>query len=132
MRQLGILQWTGTIVAPMIWYSQHLFGYGVGEAVCDPGGARWGVSFDVYQVTAMAVTVVVEIATWACAYVVFTHTRGADWGDGPPEEGRWGAQEPYGSFHFFAVAGMVANVLFLAMALLDTIAAVTAVLCRQS
>ena len=131
LRQLGILQWTGTILAPTIWFSQHLFGYGVGEAVCHAGGA-WGVNFDVYQLTAMAVTCVVEIATWACALIVFLHTRGADWGDGPPEEGRWGGQEPYGRLHFFAVAGMVANVFFLTITVLDTYAAVTDVLCRQS
>lgn len=132
LRQLGILQWTGTILAPAIWFSQHLFGYGVGQAVCSAGGARWGVNFGVYQLTAMAVTGVVEIATWACALLVFLHTRGADWGDGPPEEGRWGGQEPYGRLHFFAVAGMVANVLFLTMALLDATAAVVDVFCRQS
>ena len=132
LRQLGILQWTGTILAPAVWYSQYLFGYGVGQAVCSAGGAHFGVDFDVYQLTAMAVAGVVEIATWACALVVFLLTRGADWGDGPPEEGRWGAQEPYGRLHFFAVAGMVANVLFLTMALLSATAAVTDVLCRQS
>jgi hypothetical protein len=132
LRQLGIMQWTGTILAPAIWYSQHIFGWGVGEAVCNAGHFRWGVSFDVYQLTAMAVTGLVEIATWACALLVFLHTRGADWGDGPPEEGRWGAQEPYGRLHFFAIAGMVANVFFLTITLLDTVAAVTDVLCRQS
>ena len=132
LRQLGILQWTGTIVAPAIWFSQHLFGYGVGQAVCSSGGFRWGVDFGVYQLTAGGVTVLVEIVTWACALLVFMHTRGADWGDGPPEEGRWGAEEPYGRLHFFAIAGMVANVLFLTMAVLDVTAAVTDVLCRQS
>jgi drug/metabolite transporter (DMT)-like permease len=131
LRQLGILQWTGTILAPAIWFSQHLYGWGVGEAVCH-AGAGWGVNYDVYQLTALAVVAVVEIATWVCALIVFLHTRGADWGDGPPEEGRWGAQEPYGRLHFFAVAGMVANVLFLAVALLSVTAAVTDVLCRQS
>jgi len=131
LRQLGILQWTGTILAPTIWFSQHVFGWGVGEAVCH-AGSGWGVNFDVYQLAAMAVTGVVEITTWACALLVFLHTRGADWGDGPPEEGRWGGQEPYGRLHFFAVAGMVANVLFLTMALLSATAAVTDVLCRQS
>jgi hypothetical protein len=131
LHHLGILQWTGTILAPAIWYSQFLFGYGVGEAVCHAGGS-WGVNYDVYQLTALVVTGVVEIATWACALIVFLHTRGADWGDGPPAEGRWGGQEPYGRLHFFAVAGLVANVLFLAIALLSATAAVTDVLCRQS
>lgn len=132
LRQLGIMQWTGTIAAPAIWFSQHVFGWGVGVAVCHSGGRHWGVDFDAYQVGALVVTGVVEIATWACALLVFMHTRGADWGDGPPEEDRFGGQLPYGRLHFFAVAGMVANVLFLTMALLDVSAALTDVLCRQS
>lgn len=128
LRQLGILQWTGTIVAPAIWFSQHVFGWGVGEAVCHAGG-QWGVGFDTYQLTAMAVTGLVEVATWACALVVFLHTRDAEVGDGPPGDG---PLEPYGRLHFFSVAGMVANVLFLTIALLDATASVTDVLCRQS
>ena len=132
LRQLGIMQWTGTVLAPAIWFSQHLFGYGVGQAVCSSGGLDWGVNFDVYQLTAAVITGLVEIVTWACAVLVFLHTRGADWGDGPPEESRWEGQLPYGRLHFFAAAGIVANVLFLTMALLDATAAVTDVLCRQS
>lgn len=131
LRQLGIIQWTGTIVAPTIWFSQHVFGWGVGQAVCGAGHG-WGVNFDLYQVSALVVVAVVEIVTWACALVVFLHTRGADWGDGPPGEGRFGGQLPYGRLHFFAAAGMVANVLFLTISALDVAAAVTDVLCRQS
>ena len=131
LRQLGIIQWTGTIVAPFVWFSQHLFGYGVGQAVCG-AGLGWGVNFAVYQVSAFVVTAVIQIVTWACALLVFLHTRGADWGDGPPEDARFGAELPYGRLHFFAAAGMVANVLFLTMAALDVAAAVTDVLCRQS
>lgn len=132
LRQLGIVQWTGTIVAPAVWFSQHLFGFGVGQAVCSSGGAHWSVNFDVYQLTALGITVVVQIVTWTCALLVFRHTRGADWGDGPPEDARWGGQLPYGRLHFFAVAGMVANVLFLTMAVLAATAAVIVPLCTQS
>jgi hypothetical protein len=132
LRQLSIIQWFGTIVSPVVWYSQHLFGYGVGQAICRAGGSGWGVNFDVYQLTAMSVAGLLEVVSWGCALLVFRHTKGADWGDGPPEEGRWGAEQPYGRLYFFACAGMVANVLFLTMILLDGTAAVTDVLCRQS
>jgi len=132
LRQLSILQWVGTLVAPVVWYSQWLFGYGVGEAVCSPGGAHWGVNFDVYQLTAMSIAGLFEILSWVCALVVFLHVRGADWGDGPPEEGRWGGEHPYGRLYFFAAAAMVANVLFLTAMVLDSTASVVDVLCRQS
>jgi hypothetical protein len=132
LRQLSILQWVGTLAAPIVWYSQWLFGFGVGQAICLPGGRSWGVNFDVYQLTAMSVAGVFEIVSWACALIVFLHVRGADWGDGPPEEGRWGGEHPYGRLYFFAAAAMVANLLFLTATLLDSTAAVVDVLCRQS
>ena len=75
---------------------------------------HWGVDFDVWQLTMLAsrgllLVLVAEVA----ALVVFLRTRGADYGDGPPEEGRWKAQHPYGRLHFFASAALVSNVLFL-------------------
>jgi hypothetical protein len=132
LRQLSIIQWFGTMTAPFFWYSQHLFGYGVGQAVCRSGGVHWGVDFSVYQLTAMSVAGFVEVVSWVCAVLVFLHTKGADWGDGPPEESRWEGQTPYGRLYFFACAGMVANVLFLTMILLDGTASVLDVYCRQS
>jgi len=131
LRQLSILQWIGTLVAPVVWWSQYLFGYGLGEAVCG-AGRSWGVSYDVYQLTALSVAGLLEVVSWVCAAVVFRHTRGADWGDGPPVEGRWGGEHPYGRLHFFAAAAMVANVLFLTIMLLDGTASVLDVFCRQS
>ncbi|GEM_PF-846438 len=131
LRQLSVLQWIGTLVAPVVWWSQYLFGYGLGEAVCG-AGRTWGVNYDVYQLTALSVAGLLEIASWVCALVVFTHTKGADWGDGPPEEGRFGAEHPYGRLHFFAAAAMVANVLFLTIMLLDGTASTLDVFCRQS
>lgn len=129
--QLSILQWIGTLVAPIIWWSQYLFGYGLGEAVCG-AGRNWGVNYDVYQLTALSVAGLFEIVSWACAVVVFLHVKGADWGDGPPEEARWGAEHPYGRLYFFAAAAVVANVLFLTMILLDGTASVLDTFCRQS
>lgn len=131
LRQLGILQWFGAIASPVAWYSQHLFGYGTGLAVCH-AGSGWGVNFDVYQLTAMSVAGLFEVLSWVCAFVVFRHTRGADYGDGPPEDKRWGTELPYGRLHFFAAAGMVANVLFLTVLLLDGTASVVDTFCRQS
>lgn len=131
LRQLGILQWFGTIASPAAWYSQHLFGYGTGLAACH-AGAGWGVSFDVYQLTAMSVAGLFQVVSWFCALLVYRHTRGADFGDGPPERYRWGSEHPSGRLHFFAAAGMVANVLFLTVMLLDGTASVLDTFCRQS
>lgn len=131
LRQLAMLQWFGTIVSPVLWYSQHLFGYGLGLAVCH-AGRSWGVDYDFYQLTALSIAGLFEVMSWVCALVVWRHTKGADYGDGPPEEKRWGAEHPYGRLHFFAAAGMVANVLFLTAMLLDGVGSVMDTFCRQS
>lgn len=55
------------------------------------------------------------------AAVVFRRTRGVGDDDDPPP----------GRLHFFAVAALVANVLFLTAMVLDTIASVFGTLCRQ-
>lgn len=132
LRQLSALQMAATLVGPLVWYSQHLVGYGVGQAVCRSGGMNWGVNFDLWQMLMMAVGGFLEVGGTLVALLLFLHFKGADWGDGPPEEGRWGAQEPYGRIYFFACAGLVANVLFLTMMLLDGTASIVDVICRQS
>ena len=68
----------------------------------------------------------------AAAVTVFLATREANYGDGPPGEGRWGGVVPYTRLHFFATAAMVANVLFLAVILMDGLGAIFDSLCVQS
>jgi len=132
LRQLSALQLTATLAGPLVWYSQHLVGYGVGQAVCRSGGMSWGVNFDLWQMLMMAVGGFLEVAGTLAAVLLLLHFKGADWGDGPPEEGRFGAQVPYGRIYFFACAGMVANVLFLAIMLLDGTGSIVDTICRQS
>ena len=132
LRTLSALQWFGILAAPLLWTSQHVLGYGTGEARCSVAGMRWGIGFDVWQLTLVSCAGLVVVAAEVCAVIVFQRTRGADYGDGPPEEGRWEARTPYGRLHFFATAAIVANVLFLTIMLLDGLASSLAVLCRQS
>ena len=63
---------------------------------------------------------------------VFLETRETNYGDGPPGDGRWDGAVPYTRLHFFAITAMVANVLFLAIVLLDALGAVASTLCAQS
>ena len=54
LRQLSVVQWIGVVVAPLAWASQHVVGYGVGEARCSVAGAAWGISYDTWQLAIMA------------------------------------------------------------------------------
>ena len=132
LRQLSIVQWIGVVVAPLAWTGQHVVGYGVGEARCQVAGLRWGIGYDTWQLAILAAAALLVVISEAAAVTVFLATRETNYGDGPPEEGRWDGAVPYTRLHFFATAAMVANVLFLAVILMDGLASTFDSLCVQS
>jgi hypothetical protein len=132
LRQLGVLQWIGVVVAPLAWASQHVVGYGTAEARCSVAGTTWGISFDVWQLAIMTSAGVLILVSEAAAVTVFLATRDTNYGDGPPGSGRWGGAVPYSRLHFFATAAMVANVLFFAVILMSGLGSVFSTLCAQS
>ena len=132
LRGLGVVQWIGVVVAPLAWTAQHVVGYGVGEARCNVAGVHWGIAYDTWQLAILAAAGLLVVVSEAAAVAVFLATREANYGDGPPEDGRWGGAVPYTRLHFFATAAMVANVLFLTAIFLDGLAAVFDTLCAQS
>lgn len=132
LRQLSVVQWVGVVVAPLAWASQHVVGYGVGEARCSVAGSAWGISYDTWQLAIMGAAVVLILLSEAAAVTVFLETRETNYGDGPPGEGRWAGAVPYTRLHFFAITAMVANVLFLTIVILDGLGSVFSTLCAQS
>ena len=130
--QLSVVQWVGVVVAPVAWTAQHVLGYGVGQARCSVAGVHWGIDLSVWQVGILVGAGLLVLVSEAAAVVVFAATRETNYGDGPPEEGRWGGAIPYARLHFFATAAMVANVLFLAIMLMDALAAALHSGCVQS
>ena len=132
LRQLAFIQWIGVVVAPLAWTGQHVVGYGVGEARCSVAGASWGIAYDTWQLAILVVAGLLVVVSEAAAVTVFLATRDTNYGDGPPGAGRWGGAVPYSRLHFFAMAAMVANVLFLTVILLDGLGAVFSTLCAQS
>jgi hypothetical protein len=131
LRQLGVVQWIGVVVAPLAWTGQHVVGYGVGQARCEVG-VDWGIGFDTWQLAILAAAGLLVVISEAAAIAVFLATREVNYGDGPPDDGRWAGVVPFSRLHFFATAAMVANVLFLAIIFLDGLAAVFDSLCVQS
>jgi hypothetical protein len=132
LRRLGIVQWIGVVVAPLVWTAQHVVGYGIGQARCSVAGMRWGIGFDTWQLAILAAAGLLVVISEAAAVTVFVATRETNYGDGPPGDGRWGGAVPYNQLHFFATAAMVANVLFLAVIFLDGLGSVFDSLCVQS
>ena len=132
LRQLSVIQWAGVVVAPLAWTGQHVVGYGVGQARCSVAGAQWGISYDTWQIAIMVAAAVLILVSEAAAVTVFLETRETNFGDGPPGDGRWAGAVPYTRLHFFAATAMLANVLFLAIVLLDGLGSVFSTLCAQS
>ena len=132
LRRLSVVQWVGVVVAPLAWTGQHIVGYGTGQAKCSVGGMGWGIGFDTWQLAILAAAGLLVLISEAAAVTVFLATREANYGDGPAEDGRWGGAVPYTRLHFFAMAAMVANVLFLAVILMDGLGSVFDSLCVQS
>ena len=129
LRVLGALQWTGLLLGAGVWWAQHVVGSGVTQANCGPAGAGWGISNDAWQLSLMVASALLVLLAGAAAVTVFARTRGAGFGDGPPEEEESLRRT---RLHFFAVASMAANAIFLMIILLDGIAAVVDQACRQA
>jgi hypothetical protein len=132
LRTLSVLQWFGILAAALVWTGQHVVGYGIGQAECVSGGMHWEIGNDVWQLTMLGIAAFVVVLAEVAAATVFLRTRGADYGDGPPDEGRWQGRTPYGRLHFFATAALVSNVLFFTIMFLSAFAASFDTLCRQS
>lgn len=133
IKTLGILQWVGLLLGAGVWLSQHYIGFGVAEAACGVGSSKWGISNTVWQGALMGVALALVLTAEAAALAVFRETRGADFGDGPPEEDtRFHGALPYSRIHFFATGAMVANILFAIIIVLDGTATIVNQGCRQS
>jgi hypothetical protein len=119
LRRLGIVQWIGVGVAPVAWTLQHVVGFGIAQARCSIGGEHWGIANTVWELALLGAAASLVLVSEAAAVAVFRATREANYGDGPPGDGRWHGALPHTRLHFFATTAMVANLLFLAILLMD-------------
>jgi hypothetical protein len=122
VRRLSMLQWFGLLAGGSIWFGTFLAGIGTSQAVCNPGSARWGVPHDTVQLTLTVVAAASVCAAQAAAIAVFRATRNATEEDPPPE----------GRLHFFSIAAMLGNTVFLGVILLSGIATIVDRACHQA
>ena len=122
VRRLGILQWLGLIVGAGVWWAQHVVGFGITQAECSSGGAGWGIGNDVWQIALLVASGLAILGAEAAAVAVFLRTRETSYAEDPP---------PLSRIQFFAIAAMVANAIFFAIVVLDGLASIFGVVCRQ-
>jgi hypothetical protein len=116
------LQWFGFGGAALVWTAQHLIGFGTTVARCGAGGAQFGIDLHTWEIATFAAALVLVLAAEAAAAVTVVRTWGVEY-DGPPPEGRR---------HFFALAALVGNLLFLVIILLSGLSILTLEPCRQA
>ena len=122
VRRAAVLQWLGVFVAPAAWMVQHGVGQGIAQVSCSRANADWSVSNDAWQIVLTAVTEVLILASLAAAVLAYRGTKQSSYHSPPP----------VGRVQFFSIAAMAANVIFFMIVLLDGIASIVDVACRQS
>lgn len=122
MSRASTLQWIGLFVAPFAWLGQHLIGQAASQASCSAANTVWGLSNTAWQITLLVVAGALILLSEAAAVVAFLQTRESDY-ESPP---------PVGRIQLISVASMCTNFLFLVIVLLDGVASIVDVACRQS
>jgi hypothetical protein len=122
MRRLEVLQWVGLLGGAAVWAAAHVVGYGVTEASCSSGGAGWGIHFDLWQGLVTGLAGALALAAAGAAVAVIVLTRRSSYEDAPP----------VGRVRFFAIAALVANVIFTVALLLYALGSVFNIACRQA
>jgi hypothetical protein len=122
LRRLAALQWLGLLFGAGTWALGFIAGYGLTQAECGAAGARWGIANDLWQAIVMSVTVTCVLVAEAAAVTVVRRTRMVS----------YDADPPLARIRFLAIAAIVANAIFLMIALLAGVSALTNVVCRQA
>jgi len=116
------LQWFGLFAGGAAWFVHLVFGFAMTQADCSVGGSSWGASRGSYQLPLTLGTLAVAVLAELAAFAAFREVRRAD-ADAPGPRGR---------LRFFAVAALVANVLFATAIVLGGLGVFAGATCRQS
>lgn len=122
LRTLSALQWLGLFVAPAAWFAQHAIGQAIGQASCSPANTSWGVSNTDWQIGLLIGAGLLILLSEAAAVRVFFATKESSYQDAPP----------VGRLQLIAIAAMTTNLIYLVIVLLDGIASIVDISCRQS
>ena len=120
LRRLEVLQWLGLILGGVVWFAAHVTGWGITEAACD--SANFDLNHDLWQAVALGIAIVLVLGAGAAAVAVLFATRDVSYEDAPAP---W-------RIRFFAIAAVVANVLFLMIIVLAALASIANPACTQA
>jgi len=116
------MQWFGLLAGGLMWGAAHVIGFGTTEAACSSGGAGWGVDLRLWEGLINGLAGLISLAAALAAVAVLLLTRDVSYEEAPP----------VGRVRFFAIAALVANVLFIAMVALYAAGSIANTPCRQA
>jgi Na+-transporting NADH:ubiquinone oxidoreductase subunit NqrB len=122
MRRLELLQWVGLLLGAVMWGAAHVVGYGTTEASCNGAGSEWGIDLRLWEGLINGLAGVVSLVAALAAVAVIVLTQNVSYESEPP----------VGRIRFFAIAALVANVLFIAMVALYAAGSIANSPCRQA
>ena len=120
-RAVQLFQFVGFFVAPGAWFGQHLIGQAISQAGCSAANGSWGVSNRAWQIVLLAIACTLILLSEAAAVAAFRSTSESY--QSPPPEGR---------IRLIAIAAMTTNLIYLVIVLLDGVASIVDIACRQS
>jgi hypothetical protein len=122
MRRLEVLQWAGLLTGAAMWGAAHIVGYGTTEANCNSGASAWGIDFHVWEGLINGLAGLLALGAALASVAVIVQTHDVSYEDSPP----------IGRMRFFAIAALVANVLFITMVALYAAGSIANTPCRQA
>jgi hypothetical protein len=122
VRRLEFLQWFGLLAAPLAWAVQLVAGFGVADANCARAGSHWGIAVETWEIALTAGAATVAVCAQLSAFALYRELRDVE-DDAPGPRGR---------LHFFSVASLVGNALFLELIALTAAGVLSHLGCRQA
>ena len=122
IRRLSRLQWLALLAGAVALGIGHTLGFGLAIAQCNVGSYRWGIADVPVEAAILGAAALVTLLAGAASVTIVARTRGTSYDDDPP----------LARIRFFAIAALVANVLFTAVVLLDLFGNVLNIACRQA
>jgi hypothetical protein len=121
VQRLSRLQWFGLFAGAVMLAAGHILGIGLTYAECNVGGGRWGIANDPWEIAILLTAALVMLLAAAASATVIVRTQGTSYDDDPP----------LSRIRFFAIAALIANVIFTIVVLLDLVGNVFNAVCRQ-
>lgn len=118
--RLELLQWVGLLAAPLAWVTQYAFGFFLAQARCE--AAHWSSGWAPAQAAITGVAALAAVLGELAAFTVYRELGGVE----------ADAAGPPGRQQFFAIGGLVGNILFFVAIVTTGVSVVGTQACRQS